>query len=163
MLWEYWSSCEKHDAAASVSVAKVMWTYKGDVNSALGGNSKEPSSSTVSAETSFDEDSNNETLNVYNVLPAIIDKKIEYKLYSNVPAHIPNIIYPNITCNPNSTILIMLFFGFPILSHPIQPYTTSIGYTNAYAKSSQSNLLSCYIQVTKPYVGKKYNHKKRSL
>ena len=77
MLWKYWSSCEKHDAAASVSVARVMWTYKGDVNSALGGNSKEPSSSTVSAETSFDEDSNNETLNVYNVLPAIIDKKIE--------------------------------------------------------------------------------------
>ena len=34
---------------------RVMWTYKSDVNSALGESSKEPSSSTVSTETSFDD------------------------------------------------------------------------------------------------------------
>ena len=54
-FWEYWSSCAKHDAATSVPVARVMWMYKGDVNSALGESSKEPSSSTVSTEISFDD------------------------------------------------------------------------------------------------------------
>ena len=72
MFWEDWSSCAKYDAVASVSVARVIWTYNCDVNSALEGNSKEPSSSTVSAETLFDDDSNKETLNVYKVLLAII-------------------------------------------------------------------------------------------
>ena len=75
MFWEYWSSCGKCDAAASVSVARAMWTYTGDVISALGGNSKEPSSSTVSAETSFEDDNNKETLNLYKVLSAIIERK----------------------------------------------------------------------------------------
>ena len=75
MFWECWSSCGKCDAAASVYVTRAMWTYTGDVISALGGNSKEPSSSTVSAETSFEDDSNKETLNVYKVLSAIIERK----------------------------------------------------------------------------------------
>ena len=44
------------------------------MNSALREISKELSSSTVSAETSFDDDSN-KSLNVNNVLPAIIEKK----------------------------------------------------------------------------------------
>ena len=74
MFWEYWSSCAKQDAATSVSVARVMWTYKGDVNSVLGESSKEPSSSTVSAEISFDDDSNKEALNPYQVSPAITEK-----------------------------------------------------------------------------------------
>ena len=65
MLCEYCSSCAKHDAAASVSIARVIWTYMCDVNSALRKNSKEPSSSLISAETSFgDYDSNKEALNV---------------------------------------------------------------------------------------------------
>ena len=92
-------------------------------------------------------------------------KKNGYKLYSNITC-------PDITCNPNSTILIMLFFGFPISPYPIQPYAASIGYTkayakpsqsnllSAYAKPSQSNLLSCYIKTIKPYVGEKCNHTK---
>ena len=51
-----------------------MWTCNGDMNWALGEISKGLSSSTVSAETSFDDDSN-KSLNVNNVLPAIIEKK----------------------------------------------------------------------------------------
>ena len=37
----------------------------------------------------------------------------------------------------------ILFFGFPISSYSIQPHATSIGYTKAYTKPSQSILLSC--------------------
>ena len=43
---------------------KVMWKYKSDVNSMLGKNSKEPSSSKILTDTSFNDDSNEETLNV---------------------------------------------------------------------------------------------------
>ena len=50
------------------------------MNSALGENSKQPpSSSTVSAETSFDDDSNKEALNPYKILLEIIEKRIGYK------------------------------------------------------------------------------------
>ena len=48
--------------SASVSVARVMWTYKGDRNSALGETSREPSSSTISTEASFNDVFNEETL-----------------------------------------------------------------------------------------------------
>ena len=44
------------------------------MNSTLGGNSKEPSSSTILAEESFDDDSNKEALNVNKVLSLIIKK-----------------------------------------------------------------------------------------
>ena len=44
-----------------------MWKYNGDVNSVLGENSKEPSLSTVSTEPSFNDDRNEETLNVIEV------------------------------------------------------------------------------------------------
>ena len=67
MFWKYYSSFAKHGAAASVSPASLMWTYKGDVNSALGVNSKEPSPPIISTETSFNDDSNEETLNVNKV------------------------------------------------------------------------------------------------
>ena len=50
--------------SASMSVARVMWTYKYDVNSALGETPKEPSSSTRSIEASFNDVSNEETLHV---------------------------------------------------------------------------------------------------
>ena len=53
---------------------RIPPAYKGDVNSALGENSKEPSPSTVSAET-FNDDSNKEALNVNKVFPAIMKKK----------------------------------------------------------------------------------------
>ena len=43
---------------------KVMWKYKSDVNSVLGKKSKEPSSSKILTDTSFNDDSNEETLNV---------------------------------------------------------------------------------------------------
>ena len=79
MFWEYGNSCANHDATASMFVAMVMWKYKGVVNSTLGENSKESSSSTISAEASFDDDSNKEALNVYK-----IRKKIGYELYSNI-------------------------------------------------------------------------------
>ena len=41
-----------------------MWTYNNDVNSVSGENWKEPSSSTISAEASFNSDNNDETVNV---------------------------------------------------------------------------------------------------
>ena len=59
MLWESCSSCAKYNAAASVSFARVIWTYMCDVNSALRRNSKEPSLLLMSAETSFDDDDSN--------------------------------------------------------------------------------------------------------
>ena len=43
----------KHGDSASVSVARGMWTYKGDVNSASGENWKQPLSSTISTEALF--------------------------------------------------------------------------------------------------------------
>ena len=49
---------------ASVSVARVMWKYKGDMNSALEETSNEPSSSAISAEVLFNDVCNEETLNV---------------------------------------------------------------------------------------------------
>ena len=45
-----------------VSVASMMWTYNGDVNSVSVENWKEPSLSTISPEASFNGDSNEETL-----------------------------------------------------------------------------------------------------
>ena len=45
----------------------VMWTHKGDIKSALGENSTEPSSSTVSTEAPFIDDSSKETFNVNKV------------------------------------------------------------------------------------------------
>ena len=50
--------------SASVSVARVLSTYTGDVNSALGETSKEPSSSTMSTEASFNNAFSEETLNL---------------------------------------------------------------------------------------------------
>ena len=50
--------------SGSASVSMVMWTHKGNLNSALGENSKEPSSSAISTEAYFNDDSNKETLNV---------------------------------------------------------------------------------------------------
>ena len=55
---QHCSSCAKHSDSASVSVAKVLWMCKGDVNSASGENWKEPSSSTISIQGSLNEDSN---------------------------------------------------------------------------------------------------------
>ena len=66
-----------------------MWTCNGDMNWALGEISKELSSSTVSAETSFDDDSN-KSLNVNNILPAIIEKN-GYKFYSNITCPSPTV------------------------------------------------------------------------
>ena len=58
------SSWEKHGDSVSVSVARVIWTYKGDVNSASVENWKEPSSLTILPEASFYGESNEEYLNV---------------------------------------------------------------------------------------------------
>ena len=49
--------------AGSMSVARMMWTCRGDVNLALGEISTEPSSSTIS----FNDESDKETLNVNKV------------------------------------------------------------------------------------------------
>ena len=57
-----------------MSVARMMRTCKGDVNSALEENSKEPSSSAIS----FDDEINKEALNVNKFLSAIT-KKIDIK------------------------------------------------------------------------------------
>ena len=53
----------KHGASTSMPAARVIWTYKGGVNSVLRENWKEPSSSTISTEASFNENSKEETLN----------------------------------------------------------------------------------------------------
>ena len=42
----------------------MMWTYKGDANSASGENWKEPSSPTLSPKASINGDSNKDSLNV---------------------------------------------------------------------------------------------------
>ena len=58
----------RREDTASVSVAMVMWTYKGNVNSAIGENSKGPLSSAKSTEASFDDDDcNTKSLNVNKV------------------------------------------------------------------------------------------------
>ena len=63
-----------------------------------------------------------------------------------------------------NTIIIMFFSGFPTLSYPIQPNaTTSIGYTKPYGNSSQSNLLSSYLQIIIPYESNTLLIKKLSL
>ena len=54
----------------------------------------------------------------------------------------------------------MLFFSFPISSYLIEPNATSTGYSEAYANTSQSNLLSCYIQIIKSHLGETHNHQK---
>ena len=100
---------------------------------------KNPSLSTVSVETRFDDECNKEALNTCKVFPTVIK---------------------NITWNPNSRILVMLFFGFPISPYSIQPHVTTIGYTEAHVKTSESNLLSCYIQIIKPQVDETHNHQK---
>ena len=53
-----------NDDYASVSVARAIWTYKGDVNSASGENWKEPLSSTISTEAPFNGGSKDRILNV---------------------------------------------------------------------------------------------------
>ena len=58
------SSCAKHSDSGSVSLTRVMWKYKGNMNSASKENSKESSSSTISTEASFNVDSNEETINL---------------------------------------------------------------------------------------------------
>ena len=65
-----------------------MWTYKGDVNSALGGNSKEPSSSTISAEASFDDDINKKVINVNKRLSVITEKKWDINNIQPLPAQV---------------------------------------------------------------------------
>ena len=55
------TSCAKHKDPASVSVAEVMWVYKGDMNSASEEDWKEPSKST---NVSFNGCSNEETFNI---------------------------------------------------------------------------------------------------
>ena len=61
------SSCVKHSASRSVSVAKMIWTYKGGVNSASGENWKKPSSSTKWTEASFNENSKEQTPKVNKI------------------------------------------------------------------------------------------------
>ena len=50
------------DHSVSALVARVMWKYKGDLNSASRKNWSEPSTSTISTDVSFNVDSNEETL-----------------------------------------------------------------------------------------------------
>ena len=61
------SSCAKFGDSTSVSVASMMWMYESDIDSASGENWKEPSSSAISTEASFNGYSNKESLNVNKV------------------------------------------------------------------------------------------------
>ena len=67
------------------------------MNSALGEKLKDPSSSKVSAETSFDDDISKEALNVNKVFPAIMGKKMDIDYIQTLPAQVPNIACGNIT------------------------------------------------------------------
>ena len=58
-----YSNCVKHNGCVSVSVTRVKWTYEGGVNSTSGQSWEEPSSSTISAEASFNGDSKEGALN----------------------------------------------------------------------------------------------------
>ena len=58
--------------------------YECDVNSALKKTSKEPSSSLMSADASFDDDSNKEALNINKILLVIVANKMGDKLFSNI-------------------------------------------------------------------------------
>ena len=69
-----------------MSVGKVAWTYKGDVNSASGENWKEPSSSTISTEASCNGDNNEQTPNVKQNLLAILENKWDIKYIQTLPA-----------------------------------------------------------------------------
>ena len=58
----------RREDTAAVSVAMVMYTYKGDVNPAIGENSKRPLSPAKSTEASLDDDDcNAKSLNVNKV------------------------------------------------------------------------------------------------
>lgn len=59
--------CQNCSDSASVSVDRVIWKYKSDVNLCLAENSNEPSSSTTSTESPFNDDHNEESLNVNKV------------------------------------------------------------------------------------------------
>ena len=63
-LWDC-RSCAKHGNSAWLFVASMTWTYAGDVNSALGENWKEHSSSTISSKASYNGEGNVETRNLY--------------------------------------------------------------------------------------------------
>ena len=54
----------EHGGSISVSVARMMWTYKGGVNSVSVENWKESSSSTIWTEASFSCNGKEETHNV---------------------------------------------------------------------------------------------------
>ena len=69
-----------------INLAVIVWSAvtpfqcplphkKADVNSVLGESSKEHSSSTISTKASFDDVSNKESVNLNNVLSAIIENK----------------------------------------------------------------------------------------
>ena len=58
------------------------------MNSALGGNSKEPSSSTISAAASFDDDINKKVINVNKRLSVITEKKWDINNIQPLPAQV---------------------------------------------------------------------------
>ena len=76
------SSCAKLADSTSVSVVSVTWTYNSDMNSALAEDWKEPSSSILTY-SSFNGDSNEETLNL-NLL-AITENKRNIKYIKILP------------------------------------------------------------------------------
>ena len=53
--------------SASASAARVIWIYKSGVNWALGENSEETLSLTISTEAAFNDDTNKITLNLNKV------------------------------------------------------------------------------------------------
>ena len=73
-------------------------------------------------------------------------------------------VYPSQQKSLFNTILITFFIGFPILSYPMQPHTTTvIGYTKPYGKPTQSNLLSSCTQIIIPYGSNRLPIKKLNL
>ena len=62
--FQHCRSCAKGGDSASGVCCKGGVNAQGDMNLALGENSKEPLSSTISAEISFSDDSNEETLKI---------------------------------------------------------------------------------------------------
>ena len=66
--------------SASVSVARLMWTYDDDMTSASGENWKEPSSLAILTDSSFNGDNNEETRKI--VLQKILEKVFVNKKFT---------------------------------------------------------------------------------
>ena len=77
--------------------------------------------------------------------------EITFSMARKVKTWMWSTMSPALSIAVSSTVLIMSFIGFAILSYPIRSKIRSIGYNKTYAKPSHSNLLLTFIQTIKTY------------